>query len=720
MYLIQVKSRSKKDVELFLISLCIVLLLIRTSIPFLKYPFLALFMLIGVHLLLNKRSELFATFRTVKNFPVTLFLLFFYIVIACLISDKIYLSVIKDIINIVVILSVMIMLMVFVKTRNDLKLLFIFFLYLIVLFALIIAIQRIHNYIYDSTYSYEIFTRKNEIVDSNFALLPVFFGMVGCLYFLDKESSVYKKIIYNLILFICSINIFLSGSKRGLLIFLLFFLAIMIIQVFGLLGKNKQIKKIAINTSSYFVLLLTAIILIAFIFFTTSIYFKNSVLEVLGVNNKAYLKIQISQTLSRYFTLINMDSNEDELYAKIWKPVFDPMDPDAGYGNGNYKIAKSLSGKNVEIVPKGSKGYLIDNTCIGDSSQTHAYYFNLLRSTNVKAGDSILASIYCYVSEDFDGNVAAFRAVGAKEGDPDAFYDLKNKGCWQKLVMRVNCKNGELRIYFYMNKGWVRNFSTLRGYAIFAYPEYVNAKEKKVIYKPITKSRETFGKSSFESGYRQGISFLYINPKKLWVNGKANLFSFSGINLSALYELHPAQDPIRAWIAKIVSEDTVYHGYNTIIEVPRNIDRFGEDRASRWKFAVEIYIKEYNWSQKIFGGGFNFLSWFSYYFNDDKTKIDYPHNPFLHILLYSGILGLLIYIFFLYRVFWYYIKYIKEYPLLFVFFIITFYFTLFSGGSPFEPPIMGFFMVLPFVINSIYIQEKLKHQTNESKNDVIN
>ena len=50
------------------------------------------------------------------------------------------------------------------------------------------------------------------------------------------------------------------------------------------------------------------------------------------------------------------------------------------------------------------------------------------------------------------------------------------------------------------------------------------------------------------------------------------------------------------------------------------------------------------------GGGFNFLSWYGYYFLKDKTKSDWPHNPFISILLYSGIIGLILYIYLLYKV----------------------------------------------------------------------
>ena len=117
---------------------------------------------------------------------------------------------------------------------------------------------------------------------------------------------------------------------------------------------------------------------------------------------------------------------------------------------------------------------------------------------------------------------------------------------------------------------------------------------------------------------------------------------------------------------------------------------------------AQIIEKEYNLKQKIFGNGFNFLNWYGYYFYNDKTKSDWPHNPLLSVLLYSGVIGLILYLFLLYRVLAVYIKYIKQYYILFLFFGITFFFSFFSAGNPFDPPVMGFFVMLPFFIDYIH------------------
>ena len=697
----------KKKIELFLISCCIVLILVRTTFPVLKYPFIIIYLILGFYILLKKKSKLFSDFKRLRNLPITLIVLFLYIVLASLFSDKIYLSVIKDIINIIIITTIMLMILVFADNKNDLKTLYDLFLKLLVFFALVISLHRIYTYLYVSSYQDSILHSKIEETDTNFATLPVFFGMAACLYFLLRETKGSRIFIYNIILFVCSLNILLSGSRRGIVIFLLFYLSIFFIQLWGIFGKYQIIKRLFKNTSSYFASFSIFIILLLILILKTSIYFKNEVLDGLGIENKAHIKVKVIQTLFSYSHLIRKDIDEDSIYNRIWQPVYDPKDPDAGTGNGNYKIVKILSGKNLEIVPEGSKGYLLDKTCIGDSSLTHAYYFHLLKTLNVEAGDSIVSSVYCYVSDDFNGTAAAFRVLGALEGNSDVYYDLNNKGSWQKLIMPVNCNTGELRIYLYMNKGGVRNFSSLKGHVIFAYPEYYRESKEIIINGSLINNAQKIGDTSSLVGFRQENFFMNRNFHQLSKIDRANILSFPFLGSAGFCKIAPHTDHIRSLIAKIVSEDTAYQGYNAIVGVSGDRGKFGDDRVSRWKFALEIYSKEYNFTKKIFGGGFNFLNWYGYHFLNDRTKTDYPHNPFLHILLYSGIIGLFIYLLFLYQVFYYYIKFCREFPLLFVFFILTFYFTLFSGGSPFDPPIMGFFIILPLVINIIYTREKL-------------
>jgi hypothetical protein len=68
----------------------------------------------------------------------------------------------------------------------------------------------------------------------------------------------------------------------------------------------------------------------------------------------------------RYVSTLNHQISLFDLNKLIWS--FDPNDPDSGWGKGNYVRVFPLTGKNVEIVPSGSAGYLLDSTSGGQIS----------------------------------------------------------------------------------------------------------------------------------------------------------------------------------------------------------------------------------------------------------------------------------------------------------------------------------------------------------------
>lgn len=712
----------KRKIELFIFTLLNVLFIIRTVNSFFKYPFILIYVVFVIYILVYYKFQIFKISKKYLYYIIIILLLFIYFIISCLLSDKIYLVIIKDIINIFVLLTLMHAFELIIKDKNDLKLFFNYFIQIIIFSSLIVSFIQINNYFYNSTYeNSDLFNTITFGIDNNFALLPVIIGMLGIFFLFLNEITTSQKIVYNLFLFIFSINSIISGSKRGIFIFTCIYLSLFLFQVLGLFNKKIR-KKLLVKNSVYYVLSFILFLLLSYgITISTSVYTKNEILRRIGIRNIAFTKIQITETLYRYIHIVDKNISDDYLYQKIWNPIFDPKDPDSGWANRGYKIVENLVGKNVEIVPSGTKGYLFDSSCTSETSGHHAYYFNLIKHDTINKGDSIVTSIYCFVSEDFNGDGAAIRADCSSINSKDKWYDLKNRGSWQKLELSFSCSNGNVYLYLYINKAEVTNFSTLKGYVIFAYPEY-NVISKDTLYKDTRQNNLLNGNISEHSKEKNNSSHYSINiysPSNLlcygcFISTPINNF----ITLFTRFNLAKDPDPIRKWIAKIVSEDTTYFGFKSKFNSNSKVLKFGDDRYLRWKFAIEIFIKEYSWSQKIFGNGFNFLNWYGYYFSKNKnSSSDYPHNPFLYILLYSGIIGVLLYCFLLYKVFYYYIKYIKEYYLFFIFFLITYFFTFFSGGNPFDPPIMGFFMMLPFFIHYIHEKDKEVKDKVESGKD---
>lgn len=395
---------------------------------------------------------------------------------------------------------------------------------------------------------------------------------------------------------------------------------------------------------------------------------------------------------------------------------FNPKEPESWGLDTNYTIYP-LEGINVDIVPRGSIGFFLDSTVNVEHYENKAYSYLKALEIKLDQNQEVMFSVYCYATLDFNGSEVGIYAEGSSDRRK-SIYDLKKKGIWQKLSFTSNCYKGIVPLYFTLEKNNALDFKELKGRVIFAHPQFS-------IINDISSSISNTSSSIFinqndkKYNLNDSLSNVFFNINRI----KDISHSYSSVKYSTLLCLESSMseyfnsnctiDSFVNYMSSLITVDSTYYELKTDFSIDSLKYDLGEDRILRWKFAIQIFKKEYNWKQKIFGDGFKFLNWYGYYFLGDKKATDYPHNPFLHILLYSGIVGVLLYILLLYKVFYYYIKYIKEYYLFFVFFLITYFFTFFSGGNPFDPPIMGFFMMLPFFIH--YIHEKEKPEVEKQK-----
>lgn len=134
---------------------------------------------------------------------------------------------------------------------------------------------------------------------------------------------------------------------------------------------------------------------------------------------------------------------------------------------------------------------------------------------------------------------------------------------------------------------------------------------------------------------------------------------------------------------------------------------------SKWEYALEIF-KQQKTTAKLFGNGFNYFEKYGEHFSRGQNKFDYPHNPVLSALLYSGILGAVFTLFFIIIAVYYSFIYFKKYPLFSMMLFICLLFVFFSGNSMFSVPIFLFLFSLSFLIRHQEISE-LKINENLSK-----
>jgi hypothetical protein len=758
--------------------------------------------------------------------------------------------------------------LVYIRSRDELNKFYRKLIQYVIIIACIISARLLLGYVLylysdDINISSNLQTINSFVgavsADYNFALLPVFFGMVGVFYFLSEGANKYNNRTLNFILVIYLGTILISGSRRGIITLAALFIFFLVVFLFSLRKNNDAAKRIW--QSGRWFLINTVIIfsiLTAFIFFTP-LKIRKAIIDVIGINETSY-RSAMSILSFKYSTVFS--NKEFSYYQKrIWNEIFDPLNPDSGWGDrvssrefplsgsnveivplntigykmdstcdasswGNaafsytnitnflqtdslaglneyyyasvycyvshdfdgtwayivteganegkivdpydlkrkgewqkltilfknagiispvylywakdsvkdfstlkghitfaypeYKIVKAnsddptvwgtrkntqvypLSGENVEIVPPTAIGYKMDNTCDESFWSNSAYSFTNILSLYI--GDSILtpfdlfsASVFCYVSNDFDGSWANISTEGNAQGTILHAYDFNKKGTWQKLQINFSSSEGIPPVYLYWAKAGVKNFSNLKGYIIYAYPQYVMVSNKKI--------STSFNKSLIMENYLDFHDPSITNKNKT-IGGYSHNNQLSASLIGSLMFLIDtsslsvkSDDPIRRFADKLISEDTTYYGYKKDLMIDTVPNKLFGTRIMRWEFALQIFLKEYDLKQKILGNGFNFLNWFGDYFLNDKKASDYPHNPFLSILLYSGILGLVIYIFCLIRAIIFYIRYMRYYIVFVIFFLITLFFSFFSSGSPFDPPVMGFFIILPYFIH---------------------
>lgn len=123
-------------------------------------------------------------------------------------------------------------------------------------------------------------------------------------------------------------------------------------------------------------------------------------------------------------------------------------------------------------------------------------------------------------------------------------------------------------------------------------------------------------------------------------------------------------------------------------------------RMGRWKYALQ-YFSGYSFSGKLLGNGFSYLSRFGAKFHGSSAKYGYPHNPIISALLYSGILGAAIYVFFLIYTVVLYIRHFYALQYFFLLFLLTSSYIFISGNSHFSVPAFAFLSLFPWCYHGL-------------------
>lgn len=655
-----------KNTEIILISIIIQLYIFRTSLPVFKYAFICLFPLVFIYFGYNNKNRILQRLRDtigILKLVIILVIIFF---LAFVFSGEFYEIILIDLINSIVLLALYYILILTLENKDQFNCFVHWFIYMVLVSAVFVIIFQ-----WDSFFIFaQIQEDTSEVIDRNFALLPLFYSFFGIFYFHSKKHvSGMLNVVYSVFLVLFTLCVLMSGSRRGLILFFLSVIVLFMINAISLINNNLYIKRIT-NGSRYFLLFMifASGLLYGFISLTSG-RFKNKTLRFLGSENIQYTQRDITLKVLSYVSLLQTDIKYSELNDRIWTPEFDSRYPDSGWGSIYSKSVSPLHGQNVEIVPKDAEGACIEPSSIMNIDQQALHL--KIKELEVTTNEKYTASIYCYVSEEFcEGDIRFMLGWVALNNDvvdhnPITYYDLEKKATWQKLNIEFDCKKGIVPIYLSIRGNNLKKLHEIGGHVIFAYPEIhkVGALELK----------DSITGDIFESNTETKVQTSLLNIGSFFQLYNINLFKSYTSDIKTKKNIVRKHDP-----------NDVIHG-----------------RTNRWKFAWHLFKDEYSWSKKLFGGGFDYLTSYGSTFHKNPEREDWPHNPFLSVLLYSGILGLAFYLFVFYKAIYYYIKFIREYYIFFVFFAITFFFSFFSSNSPFTPPVMGFLLIFPFFLNAV-------------------
>ena len=307
-------------------------------------------------------------------------------------------------------------------------------------------------------------------IDDNFSSLFCLFGIIFCLPLLLKKHSFYHWLLIQLVLFLLLFNIFLSTSRRGIIFAYGILLVFVIIWFLSVFHKNEKFKKFRNNSFGFGIFSVIAVSIIAYLVLFVPSLERNKRLAFSNYDQGEVQYFVNLMTLS-INSIFKGEAEYQNISERIWQTTFDPRYPYTGWASGNYSQVPELTGENIEILPEGAMGAMIDKTVSNTFWNGNAYYHSKLFEKEITHGERYLASVYCYVSPDFNGDLVGLFSEGNIKGFKRAHYDLKQKGNWHKMLTSFYADSGFFSTGLYISKLKANSFDSLNGYIIFAYPE---------------------------------------------------------------------------------------------------------------------------------------------------------------------------------------------------------------------------------------------------------
>jgi len=555
-------------------------------------------------------------------------------------------------------------------------------------------------------------------VDNNSFAILCLLGLVLAIPYTTRKLKIRYSLLLQLGLTLIVVSAFFSTSRRGLIIALLCLLICGLTWLVSIPFRSERLKNLRVNTS--FFLLLSIMVIGNFYWFVNHM---SPIERYRFLYSHHFEKFEAIHFINRMAVQEQLISNGNTEYSdvewKLWGTEFDPRYPYTGWAENNFKLVGEIKGKGAELVPEGAEAALVDSSVQGSTWGGHAYYYSILFEAKGEAGSWYMASVYCYVSPDFSGDNVEIGVEHAISSTTEkAIYDLQASGSWQKLEVTFQADTAAYKVGLLMRVNNALNIKGLKGCMEFAYPE---------LYKIQTHREELLASKVENNVDQQQQDMQNVNPmeeevvenpnqeellaSKVENNVDQQQQNMQNVNPMEEEVVENPEDRKSDWFS---SGARVLHNFLSLADSSGRFRHsmsnnfFSGPRIDRWRYALYIYWHEYSLVQKIFGGGFGYTRKFTDMFRDQwrVTEYDYPHSPFLSVMLYSGIFGLIFYIWLLLGAVKYYWIYRRDYWPFGLAFVVAFFFAFFSSNNPFEPAVLAVFTTIPYFAHYFYLVEK--------------
>jgi len=509
--------------------------------------------------------------------------------------------------------------------------------------------------------------------DYNFFVLALLYGLVVGLYQLLslKRPGRGKIWLYNAALFIWVAGIILVPSRRGAVILFLILVSLILIRLMVVFARRSLIMPRIRRMDYFLALVLVSVVGLGIFLFHTSHQFKEDFLIRTGLY-RMDLRSRLTDTWYRYGRMVSGDLQFREAYMHLWSDGRNHKDEriliDQPFANEKGSFRRQGNSRFKILSRQQGPGCLAVRATDPDQGLTREFYVDVGDTIEVSAMIRVIKwdrHLGVAIPDRDNRNYLYARPKREWEGD----------GQWHPLRLRVVYDVfGSLPI-------WLGGGSS---------PD----------------------SSSFSCW--SGLQVRRMNTGKK----KENLHSDSPTPQNQL--MPPGPHPTRHAGKNMDSENTAQEGLPVIgkskilrhvlaeallQELPdsQRLDSlradlkgpFPDNRPGRWKMAGEIF-GHYTFAQKLMGNGLTWLPLYGEVFYNHPRHYDYPHNPLISTVLYSGVIGGLLYLAYLIWSLALYVKNRQRYGLFLMLFLLTGVFVSVSGNSHFSVPAFAFLTQLPF------------------------